>query len=278
MKSKHSLVKLFLLFIIGISSDIYAQTDYISISVPHIDSPYNTSDAVNSLTEHFSIGTTYTNNFFLPQVGLADLKIVYHTKPLNISAGASFYGYSEFYGINASLGFSHYFKPYIAIGLEAFFRGYRFSGDTGFKATGGLNISLLAFPTKKIAIGLYAENVSFSPIRANGITYRVPTSFYVAFSYSFTQDIMLAIEGVKELKSPFLIRLDFEYRPVRQFILRCGTSYQTSASANIGFGLRFGKFILDANVKYNVRVSWGCQVGIGIQMCNVKLKNEKRNH
>ncbi len=274
MKNKLSVLVLFILF----SADTYAQTDFESVSVPHIDLPYNRSDAVNSLTEHFSMGTTYTNNFFLSQVGLAKLKMVYPTKQITTSLSTSFYGYSEFYEINFSLGFSHYFKPYIAIGLEAFFRGYRFSGDTGFKATGGLNVSLLAFPTKKISIGLYAENISFSPIKSKDTIYRLPTAFYVAFSYFFTQDIMLAVEGVKELKSPFLIRLDFEYRPVRQFILRCGASYQTSASANIGFGLRFGKFLLDANVKYNVRVSWGCQVGIGIQMCDAKPKNEKRNY
>lgn len=272
MKNKSSITALLFLF----SASIFAQTEFTTVSIPHIDMPYNSSDAVNSLTEHFSMGTTYTNNFFLPQVGLAGLKMVYPAKQINTSLSTSFYGYSEFYRIRGALGLSHYFKPYIAIGIEGFFYGFKFSGGTSFKATGGLNVSLLVFPTKKIAIGFLAENISFSPIKANGVKYRFPTVFYLGFSYSFTQNIILAVEGAKDLTNPFLIRLDFEYRPVRQFILKCGTSYQTSASANIGVGLRLKKFILDVNIKYNVRVSWGCQVGIGIQLSENKHKSENQ--
>ncbi|MCQ2335612.1 MAG: hypothetical protein MJ010_00300 [Paludibacteraceae bacterium] len=274
MKNKLGCIALLFLF----SVTVFAQTEFTTVSVPHIDTPYNSSDAVNSLTEHFSMGTTYTNNFFLPQVGLARLKIVYPAKQITTSLSTSFYGYSEYYRIRGALGFSHYFRPYIAIGLEGFFSGFKFSGGTRFKATGGLNVSLLAFPTKKLVLGFLVENTSFSFIRANGIKYRLPTIFYLGFSYCFTQNIILAVEGAKDLTNPFLIRLDFEYRPIRQFILKCGISYQTSASANFGFGLRLKKFILDATVKYNVRVSWGCQVGIGVQLSENKHKSEKHTY
>ncbi len=276
MKYRLCITVLFLYSAAVAEHTVFAQPDIAAVSVPHIDTPYTASDAVNSLTEHFYIGTTYTNNFFLPQVGLAELKMVYPSKYINTSVNTSFYGYSEYFQVKTALGFSHFFKPYIAIGLEAFFCGVRFNSDTGFKATGGVSLSILAFPTNKLAIGFLAENISFSPIKADGTKHRLPTIFSLGLSYSFTPNIMLAIEGSKELTNPFLIRLDFEYRPVRQFILRCGTSYQTTASANIGFGLRFGKFLFDTNIKYNVRVSWGCQVGLGIQLCD--SKNEKHTH
>ncbi len=235
------------------------------VSVPHISDTRSNSDAVNSLVSNPTFTANYTNSFFLPEIGLANVGLVYPSKYLNTSCSVSYYGYSEFWNIGATVGFSHYFKKYISIGLEGFFYGCHFNTDAGFKATGGLNLSILAFPTKNLSIGLLAENITFS---------KLPVVFRLGVGYRIAEKVNLAFEGGIELKQPFFISMDFEYMPVSRFILRCGLGYRTSASASVGFGLRLKGFILDFNVDYRLRSGVGCKASIGFQI-KKKRTNEK---
>ena len=133
--------------------------------MPRLNASYSYCDAVNSLASDNVIGIYYNNNFFLPEIGRSTLGMVYPAKAVNTSAGFSFYGFSEYWNVDFSLGFSRWFKPYIAFGVRAFFHGAHFnSPDASFLATGGLNVSLLVFPTKSLRIGFYAENITFSTI------------------------------------------------------------------------------------------------------------------
>lgn len=243
-----------------------------TVSVPHLSDPYAVNEAVNSLKKECFISTGYTNRLFLPQIGRASLDFVYPSKALNTSAGFSFYGFSEYWNIEATIGFSRLFKPYIAIGVEAFFYGCHFNTDVKFCATGGLNVGLLAFPTRNLTIGLYAHNISFSPLKSLEERYRLPVIFRLGISYNFSGKALIILEGAKELKQPFLICMGVEYMPVRQFILRLGVSYQTSAACSGGFGLRFGGFFIDAGVEYKLMSGLSISTGVGYRF---KGKSEK---
>lgn len=233
------------------------------LSAAHLENHYSKNDALNAICPSFNIFSSYTNTMFLPEIGLTDIGIVIPSKYLTTSASLSFYGYSEYWNLGASVGFSHYFKPYISIGVNAFFSGFRFSGTNQFKATGGVDLSLVVFPTKNLSIGLLFSNISFSTIKNLSNKYRLPVIFRLGLSYKVYNNILIALEGGIELKHPFFINMNFEYKPVKQLILRCAISYQTSAAAMIGFGLRLGGFCMDFNVDYNLGTGAGCKAILG---------------
>lgn len=240
--------------------------------VPRLSLPYSECAAVNSLAPCNAIGAYYSNSFFLPEIGRATLGMVYPAKAVNTSAAFSFYGFSEYWNIQMSVGFSRWFKPYIAFGVEAFFYGAHFSNpDAALLASGGVNVSLLAFPTKSLSIGFNAYNISFSTIKSLDERYRLPVIFSLGFAYDFSGKVLIALEGDIELKQPFKIGMAVDYMPVRQFVMRCGVSYQTSAAAGFGFGLRLGGFFLDFDAEYKLQSGMFCKAGIG-----VSFKGRKR--
>lgn len=233
--------------------------------VPRLNAPYSYCDAVNALVTDNVIGVDYSNNFFLPEIGRSTLGMVYPAKAVNTAAGFSFYGFSEYWNINLSLGFSRWFKPYVAFGVRAFFYGCHFtSHDASFLASGGADVSLLVFPTKSLSIGFYARNITFSSIKSLEERYRLPVDFSLGFSYNFSGKVILALEGGIELKQPFRISMCVDYAPVRQFVMRFVVSYQTSAAASLGFGLRFGGFFLDFDAEYKLISGMCCKAGIGV--------------
>lgn len=248
-----------------IAIQLLAEADYMvfPVSVPHIGKHYSASDAVYSLSEDVFLTATYTNNFFLPQVGLSKLELVYPSLKINTSASLSYFGYKDYWVLNSNIGFSKFFKPYISIGVSAFFSTYRFSITSKTLFTGGADISICIFPVKNFCIGLYAENITFSPIVSNGNIYRLPVSLRLGFSYYVKNNVSISIEGAKELKEPFSICVGVEYLPVKQFLLRISTSYQKTASFLFGVGLRLNGFLIDFDAYYNLGNGLGCKASIG---------------
>lgn len=240
-------------------------------SVPDKSGFLPSSEAVNSLCREFNLTASYTNNFFIPQIGLSKIKLVYPSSKINTSLSLSYYGYNYYWSIISKLGFSRHFKPYIAFGVTAFFSAYRFSATGKTLFTGGADISLCIFPVKNICIGVSAENISFSVIKSDKVKYRLPVTFKVGISFLIRNNVTLAIEGSKELKDPFLACSSFEYMPVKQFSLRIAASYQTSVIVLLGFGLRLNGFLMDFDAFYNLGSGVGCRAAIGFYI----VKNGK---
>lgn len=263
------LIFIFLYFSLSVFT-LHANGDGIHFpsSVPLKSGFLPSSEAVNSLYSGVNLTASYINNLFLPEIGLSKLKLVYHSKKINTSASASFYGYKEYWNICSTVGFSRYFKPYIAFGITSFFSLYRFSITEKSFFTAGANVSLCVFPTKKICIGVSAENITFSYYKSGNIKYRLPVIFKVGFSISVRDNASILLEGSKNLTEPFLICLGTEYIPVKQFSLRLGVSYQTNFSALIGFGLKLSGFLLDFDAFYNLGSGVGCRVSIGFYKLN----------
>ena len=258
---------LFFITISIISLESFSQRDnlHYPISVSTISGYSGSSDAVNSLLPHFTLFASYTNSLFIPEVGLTKIKMVYPSKKVCTTASLSFYGYKDYWTIDANIGFSKYFKPYIAFGVEAFFRSVRFSLTENTLFTGGANVSLVIFPIKSICIGVYAENITFSPLVHNSVVYRLPVIFCLGISYKIKDNTSLTIECRKSLSEPFLICGEVEYAPVKKFVMRLGASYMSNASLLFGIGVRFKRFFLDFDAQYDLGVGVGCKAVIGIK-------------
>ncbi len=245
-------------------------------SVPNKSGFLPSSEAVNSQYRELNLTASYTNNLFIPQIGLSKIKLVYPSSKINTSVSLSFYGYGNYWNIVSKLGFSRHFKPYIAFGLTVFFSAYRFTLTDKNIFTGGADISLCVFPNKNICIGVSAENISFSIIKSGSLKYRLPVVFKVGLSFSLKKNVTLSIEGSKELKDPFLICSSIEYMPVKQFSLRIAASYQSNISVLLGFGLRLKGFFIDFDAFYNLGSGVGCRAAIGFYKLK-KVASESEN-
>lgn len=262
-----------MLIIISFNSAITMAQDELypfPFSVPNKSGFLPSSEAVNSLYKDFNFTASYTNNLFLSQIGLSKIKLVYPSAKINTCTSLSFYGYSNFWNLKSTIGFSRHFKPYISFGVTAFFVFYRFSLTGKNLFTAGVNASLCIFPTKKICIGVSAENISFSPLKSGDRLYRLPVTFKIGFSLMILNNFSISLEGSKELKSPFLICSGIEYTPLKQFALRFGVSYQTNASILAGFGLRLKSFFIDFDAFYNLGSGIGCRAAIGFSKFLIK--------
>lgn len=245
-------------------------------SVPNKSGFLPSSEAVNSQYRELNLTASYTNNLFIPQIGLSKIKLVYPSSKINTSLSLSFYGYGNYWNIVSKLGFSRHFKPYIAFGLTAFFSAYRFTLTDNNIFTGGADISLCVFPNKNICIGVSVENISFSIIKSGSLKYRLPVVFKVGLSFSLKKNVTLSIEGSKELKDPFLICSSIEYMPVKLFSLRIAASYQSNISVLLGFGLRLKGFFIDFDAFYNLGSGVGCRAAIGFYKLK-KVASESEN-
>lgn len=209
-----------------------------------------------------SVQTYVENKAILPQLGLYNIGMVYSNRIFNIGIKGTFHGFDTYHELAVQATFGRFFKPYIAVALQAEYTGIYLSPKNGYLHSGCLNIGLQTFPFKNMRLGFSIHNVTFSCFKTETINLRLPVIFRLGIGYRIAQKVLLTAETHKALDLPFAYCIGIDYQVIKQLALRTGMFICEDITPSLGLGLCFKKFRIDVGVQYHFGTGLNIAAGL----------------
>ena len=236
-----------------------------------ISSPYLGTDIASMALHTASSLQVYAQNkATLPQLGLYNIAMVYSNKYVNVGVKGFFHGFGAYNEFSIQALFGHFFKPYIAIALQAEYNGLYQSPKEGYLHSGCVSLGMQVFPFKNMRVGFSVYNVSFSAFTTETANIRLPVIFRLGMGYHIAQKVLLTAEVHKAIDQPFAYSVGIDYQVVLPDASGSQIPLLPEPSSTPGkiwqwisiIGFTFHRFCLDVGVQYHF--STGLNTAIGL--------------
>lgn len=228
-----------------------------------ISSPYLGTDIASMALHTASSLQVYAQNkATLPQLGLYNIAMVYSNKYVNVGIKGFFHGFGAYNEFSVQASFGHFFKPYIAIALQAEYNGLYQSPKEGYLHIGCVSLGMQVFPFKNMRVGFSVYNVSFSAFTTETANIRLPVIFRLGMGYHIAQKVLLTAEVHKAIDQPFAYSVGIDYQVIKLLAIRTGLYICEDLTPSLGIGFTFHRFCLDVGVQYHF--STGLNTAIGL--------------
>lgn len=221
-----------------------------------------TNVASVALQTSSSVQTYLQNKATLPTLGLYNVGLVYSNRYVNVACKGNFHGFDAYHEFSAEVSLGHFFKPYIAIALQASYHGLYQSPKNGYVHSGGLNIGLQAFPFKNMRVGFSVYNITFSAFKIETENTRLPVIFRLGIGYHIAQKILITADANKALDQPFAYSIGIDYQVIKALSLRTGMYVCQGITPSLGLGLSIKKCRIDIGIQYHFKTGLNTAVGI----------------
>ncbi|WP_157716070.1 PorV/PorQ family protein [Roseivirga echinicomitans] len=151
----------------------------------------------------------------------------------------------------------------IRLGLKLNYLQYNIEGF-GSKSTLLSDIGVVADLTPQLRFGAHIYNFTQSSISADNRE-KVPTVISLGMAYSPKEDIVLAIEGEKDIDLEPDLKLGLEYQAIEKVKVRTGFSTLTNTHS-FGGGLQLNRFGLDYGIRIDRKLGHTHNFGLTFQI------------
>jgi len=188
-----------------------------------------------ALIKNMSVGVAYANRFLVPQMGTANLALIYPLKIGNMGLSMSYFGYALYHETKVGLAYARSFGHRLRIGVQLDYLQTSLGDIYGHRSNVTFEMGVQSDVTEHLTFGAYVYN----PIRVKFSDYaneKIPAVFRFGLAYHFSNRLLTTAEVEKNTAfQPVLLRGGIEYSVKKQFFFRVG--FGTSGDIfSFGFG------------------------------------------
>lgn len=205
-----------------------------------------------------------TESFGLSELRLAAVQAVEPLPFATLAAGVRTFGFEDFrelhINVGAARGFSLGTARTFHLGINV--RYYSVSiTNYGNANTVGISLGWLTQVAPNVHVGFHALNLN-QPDWQDGDALERAISF--GMSYTPTDQALLALDVLKDVRFPLAVRGGIEFAPVRSVYLRTGvTTEPTRYTA--GVGVHLGRIVADVAAENHQDLGWSPGVSLGLE-------------
>lgn len=200
--------------------------------------------------QNYTVTLLYENRYITKELGNSVASLAIPTKYVNVGASFSYFGYSAYNEMLASVTLARNFGKVLNIGVEFdYYTVYlspseRYRG--AFMAQVGMQLQVL--PNFMVAFNVF--NPVFSKIKTDLVTKRLPSVFSLGTNYQLHEKVSWLVQLDKEVHSPMRWATGFEYAPFEEFTVRVGAYGSDYFVPTLGVGLAFNGFRFQLQTEY----------------------------
>lgn len=202
--------------------------------------------------ESITTGIYYQNRFGLNELGVQGVALALPIQEMSkgvIGVSVTYFGYSQYSDSKIGLAYSKMLGKKYSVGLQLDYLQTRIGGDYGNRTAFAGELGIRAKLLSNLNLGVHIYNPTRSKIneftvQETLLTERIPTIMRAGLSYTFSEQVLIAIEVEKDVYYSPIFKMGVEYRPVEQLYLRGGLATDPVYNT-FGFGLYFKSFKLD---------------------------------
>ncbi len=188
-----------------------------------------------ALIKNLSVGVAYENRFLIPQMGTANLALIYPLKIGNMGLSMSYFGYALYHEMKMGLAYARSFGPRLRVGVQLDYLQTGLGDIYGHRSNVTFELGVQSDVTSHLTFGVYVYN----PVRVKFSDYaneKIPAVFRFGVAYHFSNKLLTTAEVEKNSAfQDVILRGGIEYNVKKQFFFRVG--FGTSRDIfSFGFG------------------------------------------
>jgi len=199
--------------------------------------------------EKKSFGAFYESRFLVPELSLRGAIGALPTKHGTYGLSVTSFGYELFSRNRYAFAYARKFGDRFAMGAQFNYLRTVFADNYGSKNLICGEVGIQAKLTNDLTLGVHA----FNPTRVQLADYdneKIPTILRLGFNYSFSEELNVNLETLKDINHPASFRLGMEYKPIDALYLRAGMGSNPFLFA-FGVGMAFKEFKMDICSTYH---------------------------
>ncbi len=208
----------------------------------------------------YSGGVYYENRFQLKELGIKGGTVAVPVKGGTFGLCFTNFGNALYNENKYSLSFAKAFGNKLSGGIALDYLNTHISEGYGTRAVFAAEMGIQAKPLKGLTIGAHV----FNPTRAKVAEYndeRLPTILRLGANYSFSENVILAIETQKDISQKAIFKAGIEYKLVKELYLRAGIGTNPTLSS-FGFGINLRNFSFEFSESYHQILGFSPQFGM----------------
>lgn len=202
--------------------------------------------------ESITTGIYYQNRFGLNELGVQGFAFALPIQEVSkgvIGVSVTYFGYSQYNDSKIGLAYGKQLGDKYSVGIQLDYLQTRLGGDYGSSTAFAGELGIRAKLLSNLSLGVHIYNptrskISEFTIQETIFTERIPTIMRVGLSYTFSDQVLVAVEVEKDVYYSPVFKMGIEYRPVEQLYLRGGLA-SNPVYNTFGFGLYFKNFKID---------------------------------
>lgn len=202
--------------------------------------------------ESITTGIYYQNRFGLKELGVQGFAFALPIQEVSkgvIGVSVTYFGYSQYNDSKIGLAYGKQLGDKYSVGIQLDYLQTSLGGDYGSSTAFAGELGIRAKLLSNLSLGVHIYNptrskISEFTIQETIFTERIPTIMRVGLSYTFSDQVLVAVEVEKDVYYSPVFKMGIEYRPVEQLYLRGGLASDPVYNT-FGFGLYFKNFKID---------------------------------
>jgi len=212
-------------------------------------------------TQRPTVSLNYIRHLFSNEISTQALALVVPLQ--NNFAGISFqrYGFAEFSESKIGFAYAKKFGKKLSLALNGNYHQIKianYGSSRGFS----IDVGALYEFNADFTFGAFVSNPSKQKFSSREVVTQIPTSFNVGASYFASDKLLIATTVSKHLHQPTDVSLGLDYKIIDLLSLRGGLSAKPFTQY-VGFGLNYGKFLMDMATSYDANLGYAPQIAIG---------------
>ena len=170
-------------------------------------------------------------------------------------------GYSHYGELTATLGYSVKFGGKVAVGMRYY---YLYQHIEKYEAQHSItfDVSLYAQLSRKLFFGFEVYNPARLRYSIRGPDI-IPMRFTLLTHYVYNEKLSFSLQLLKYLPGKFDVSVGCYFRPRNYFYLSFACSLYDLV---FGLMIRYQRFYFTVNARYNYRLGFAPEVGVGVQL------------
>ncbi len=207
-----------------------------------------------ALIKNLSVGVAYENRFLVPQMGTANLALIYPSKFGNMGISMSYFGYALYHEMKVGLAYARSFGPWLRVGVQLDYLQTGLGDIYGSRSNVTFELGMQSDVNAHLTFGVYVYN----PVRVKFSDYaneKIPAVFRFGAAYHFSNKLLTTVEIEKNTDfQPVILRGGIEYNVKKQFFFRVGFG---TAQDIFSFGFGWNKKHMQFDIGTTMHQSLG---------------------
>lgn len=200
----------------------------------------------------------YENRYITKTLANKSLNLWFQTPYFNIGGSFTHFGYSSYHEMVASLTLARQLGERVRLGVEVDYFTVYLSEIGEYHGAVTAQVGLQVVACRNLVLGFNVFNPTFSSVRTDALSTRLPVRFQGGFCYSIGGMVDWHVEVDKTLKMPWRWATGFEYSPLTlpNFVVRLGANGSRFIQPSLGVGFSVKGLGFDVDALYHTRLGF----------------------
>lgn len=219
--------------------------------------PFSTPAAL-AAQQQSGIQILYENRYITKTLANKSLNLWFVTPYFNIGGSFTHFGYSSYHEMMGALTLARQLGEHVRLGVEVDYFSVYLSEIGEYHGAVTAQVGLQVVPCRHLVLGFNLFNPTFSSVKTDELSTRLPVRFQLGFCYSIGGMVDWHVEVDKTLQMPWRWATGFEYSPydLSNFVVRLGANGSRFIQPSMGVGFEIQGFGIDVDAQYHTRLGF----------------------